>query len=176
MNEEQNKEQESIESTEEQVDQIPVFDSEDFLKVLEHIEKELKSEKVFRTSRWWYISLLIQIIFYYGIGISLLTFLEPFKLANNYIVYIYLGISALLCCGVKVYTHVSSKPLVKMTDSYLNYGLSLVLSIVVARYLPGILDIDYVLLIIYILVMLIVSDNVSRFVKKYIRGSYEKNK
>ncbi len=176
MNEEQNKNQESVDSNEEQTNQIPVFDSEDFLKVLEHIEKELKNEKVFRTSYWWYISLFIQLMFYYGIGISLLTLFQPFKLANNYIVYIYLGLSTLLCGCVKVYTHISNKPIIKMIDSYINYGISLILSVVAARYLPGILDIDYVLLIIYILVMLVFSENIARFVKKFIRGSYEKIK
>lgn len=177
MNEEQEKvEKEIVDTEQNQTKQIPIFDSEDFLKVLEHIEKELKGEKIFRTSIWWYVNLFIQLIFYFGIGLGLLVLFEPFKVSNTNIIYIYLGISTLIFGGAKIYTHLSHKPMIKIIETYVSFGISLILSVVTARYLPGILNIDYVLLIIYIFIMLMFSESIQKFFKKYIRGSYEKIK
>ena len=112
INEQNEEKEETVERTEQQ-NQPPIFDSEDFLKVLEHIEKELKSEKMFRTSIWWYFNLFVQLLFYYGIGISLLVLFKPFRLSNGYVLFIYLGLSTLICGLVKIYTHKFSTMCIK---------------------------------------------------------------
>lgn len=167
MNQDQKDEiKEKNETEKNQTQTPPVFDSEDFLRVLEHIEKELKSEKAFRGSFKWYIQLLIELIFYFGIGISLLYIFSPFKLANNLIALIYIGCSSLICGLVKLYTHKSNKPIINFVGEYINYIVTILLSIVLVKFMPGIISVDYLMLIIYIMAMLILSEIVGKFFKK----------
>ncbi len=167
MNQEQNEEKkEQLKTEQDNSQNPPVFDSEDFLRVLEHIEKELKSEKVFRTSFKWYINLLIELIFYIGIGISLLNVFPPFKYSNIFIALIYIIGSALLCGLVKVYTHLSNKPLMNLIGDYINYVVTVVVSIVLIKFIPGIISVDYVMLVIYIMAMLLISEMIGKFFKK----------
>ena len=101
---------------------------------------------------------------------------EPFKMENNYIIYVFLGISCLINASIKIYTNKSVKQLVVLFKDYINVITSLILSIVIVIYMPGILNINYLSLVIYILCMIIGSDMVGKFVKKLIRGNYEKIK
>ena len=167
MNQDKKEEiKESIETEENQTQTPPVFDSEDFLRVLEHIEKELKSEKSFRSSFKWYIHLLIELIFYFGIGISLLYLFSPFKLTNNYIALVYIGISSLICGLVKIYTHKSNKPIMNLLGEYVNYIVTVVLSTLSVKFIPGIISVDYLMLVVYLMTMLILSELVGKVFKK----------
>lgn len=167
MNQNQQEENKENANTEQEKPQNPpVFDSEDFLRVLEHIEKELKSEKVFRTSFRWYVNLLIELIFYIAGGIGMLTFASPFKLTSNLITFIYIGGSALICGAVKIYTHLSNKPIINLIGEYINYLVTVALSIILIKLLPGVISVDYLMLIVYTMVLLIISELVGKFFKK----------
>ena len=166
MNREQNEEKNEQLKTEQDNSQTPVFDSEDFLRVLEHIEKELKNEKAFRTSFKWYINLLIELVFYIGIGISLLNIFPPFKYSSFLIALVYIIGSALLGGLVKVYTHLSHKPIMNLIGEYINYIVTVLFSIVLIKFIPGIISVDYIMLVIYIMAMLLLSEMIGKFFKK----------
>ena len=53
INEQNEEKEETVESTEQQ-NQPPIFESEDFLKVLEHIEKEYRKEFYAEGQLWYF--------------------------------------------------------------------------------------------------------------------------
>lgn len=167
MNQEQNEEQkEPVKTEQDNIQNQPIFDSEDFLRVLEHIEKELKNEKAFRTSFKWYINLIIELIFYIGIGVSLLNVFPPFKYTSIIIALCYIFGSAFFCGLAKVYTHLSNKPIMNLIGEYVNYIVTVLLSIVLIKFIPGIISVDYIMLVIYIMAMLLLSEMIGKFFKK----------
>lgn len=168
-------EKENNEELEEQSN-IPGIEPDEFLKVLEHIEKELHMDQSYKASIRWYINLIIQLVFLYGLGLSLMMFLNPFKLGNNYILYIYLALVTLSTGTVKIYTHKTNKAFILLFHEYIDYIFSLLLSIIIAVYLPGIIDIDFIMLVIYLLAMLVLNNLIGNFFKKFIRGNYDKTK
>lgn len=151
-------------------------DAEMFLEAIQNVLNEIGHEEIFKTSKKWYFCLFIQTLFYFGLGLALMNIFEPFKMENNYIIYVFLGISSLINASIKIYTNKSVKQLIVLFKDYINVITSLILSIVIVIYMPGILNINYLSLVIYILCMIIGSDMVGKFVKKFIRGNYEKIK
>ena len=53
-----------------------------------------------------------------------------------------------------------------LIGEYINYVVTVVVSIVLIKFIPGIISVDYIMLVIYIMAMLLISEMIGKFFKK----------